>query len=109
MEVNIRWSHPSSTFLVGPSMSGKTQILDKILNSKDGLFKSESGKTIKNIVLCYLSWQETYDQWEDRGLISRKFIGIPAIDELESILLDHSTNGGRLDLLNLHKVILVLL
>ena len=43
---SIQWSTPSCTIIAGPSNSGKTSLLTKILIHKNNLFTTQNLKTI---------------------------------------------------------------
>lgn len=48
---------PFRSFLCGPSMSGKTTLLTKIIENKNTIFTEEP----KIIYYCYSTWQKSYD------------------------------------------------
>lgn len=100
MEVDVRWYHPGTTFIVGASGSGKTRITSSILHEKNDLFKSADGKTIENVILCYTSWQNIYQQWLDKGFLSKTIIGFPNLDELQSNFNKVKSHGGTLLILD---------
>ena len=100
MEVDIRWSHPGSTFIVGASGTGKTHILNSILECKDQLFKSESQKKINNVVLCYGAWQDYYDQWMSKQMISKSIEGFPSMEKLQPIFSEYKSKGGTIIILD---------
>ena len=49
---------PFRSFLCGPSMSGKTTLLTKIIKNCDKMFVEKP----KKIYYCYSIWQESYDK-----------------------------------------------
>ena len=63
---SIQWTTPSCTIIAGPSNSGKTSLLTKILKHKNQLFTSQNLKTI----LFYSQEQEIYRKWSDSGFIN---------------------------------------
>ena len=73
---DIRWESPSNCILAGPSFSGKSTILDKILRNKDTLFKRGIEK---KVILFYLSEQPIYQTWERDNLLAYKSQGTPSI------------------------------
>ena len=76
----------------GPSSSGKTTLLNKIIRVSDKLIKGQTGK---KVILFYLSEQKLYDQWEEDGLLTFKHKGIPTSTEfLEIIDLYCGKQGG---------------
>lgn len=62
--------------MCGPSSSGKTSILDKIVRRSDKLFK---GSSDKKIILFYNSDQRIYNRWQEDGLIAHKQKGVPSL------------------------------
>ena len=99
MEVDLRWNHPSTTFIVGPSMSGKSTVVGNILKNVDSLHKTEKGK-IKEKILIFRNYQDSYAAWERENLIDTKFAFFPSIEELEKIFLKNKENGGTLLILD---------
>ena len=63
---SLQWSHPSTTIVAGPSNSGKTTLISKILEHKNQLFTSSPLKT----VLFFNQPQDIYRKWLDSGLIN---------------------------------------
>lgn len=54
---------PFRAFLCGPSMSGKTTLLMKIIQNRgEMLAAGDHQTTIKNIYYCYSVWQQSYDR-----------------------------------------------
>lgn len=100
MEVDVRWQHPGTSFIVGASGTGKTHILNSILENKDNLFKSETEKKISNIVLCYGAWQDYYDQWVGKQLITKSIEGFPSMEKLQPIFSANKTKGGTILILD---------
>lgn len=100
MEIDARWPHPGSTFIAGASGSGKTHILNSILQEKDNLFKSSSNKKIRNVVLCYSAWQDFYDQWQNQRLLSRSIEGFPSLDDLQEEFTRNKYEGGTILILD---------
>ena len=52
----VRWDHPGTTLVAGPSNSGKTTLISKILQHKNDLFTRPNLKTI----LFYNQNQDIY-------------------------------------------------
>ena len=96
----MRWHHPGTTFIVGASGSGKTMITSSILKDSNTLFNSTDGKSIKNVILCYTSWQNIYQQWSDRNFLSKTIIGFPNLDDLQSSFNRFRGDGGTLLILD---------
>ncbi|KAK3744236.1 hypothetical protein QZH41_004606 [Actinostola sp. cb2023] len=53
-----RWEHPSNVMVVGPSKSGKTLFVQKMIRHRAWLFS----KPIATVVFCYGVWQSSYDE-----------------------------------------------
>lgn len=90
---DIRWESPSNCILAGPSFSGKSTILDKILRNKDTLFKRGIEK---KVILFYLSEQPIYQAWERDNLLAYKSQGTPSIAKFLEIIKFHAPSGGIL-------------
>lgn len=86
MEVDLRWDHPSTTFIVGPSMSGKSTLVEK--------------GEIKEKILIFRKYQDIYEDWERENFINTKFSIFPSIEVLEKIFLKNRSNGGTLLILD---------
>ena len=100
MEVDARWIHPGSSFIVGATGTGKTHILNNIIQDKDYLFKSASNKRIKNIILCYSAWQDVYSQWQNQGILTKTIEGFPSMDTLQENFIKNKLNGGSILILD---------
>ena len=87
---NIQWAHPSTTLLTGPSNSGKTQLLSKILKNKDNLFEGEKFQTI----LFYSHWQPIYKEWLTNGLIVHAHQGVPNTPEFKALCSYYTLANG---------------
>lgn len=100
MELDIRWDHPGSTFIAGATNSGKTHILNSILQDKNNLFKSSDGKEITNVILCYTAWQNFYTQWQEQNITTKSILGFPNLIELQQNFTKNKTKGGTLLILD---------
>lgn len=87
---SIQWSHPSSTLLSGPSNSGKTSLLTKILKNRDNLFTGSKKQTI----LFYNHWQPIYDEWVSSSLIAYSHQGVPNIEDFKSLCSYYTLEDG---------------
>ena len=68
------FKHPSNFYICGPSQSGKTEFVKKLI--KELMFDIPP----QQIVWCYKEWQTAYSQLQEREKI--KFLrGIPDQDE----------------------------
>ena len=83
MESSLLFNHPCNFFICGPSNSGKTQFVKKMIEYKENIFDIIPQK----IVWCYKEWQQAYSQLEEYPEI--KFIsGIP--DDEDELVSDIS-------------------
>ena len=72
----FEFHHPSLTLIIGPSQSGKTELLTKILNNITRMMTP-----IPDTVEYYYEfWQEGFKKLKDRGVNFKK--GLPSADEL---------------------------
>ena len=65
---SLRFPRGSTHLVVGPSASGKTYRVSKILRHKNELI--EEGEKISNIIYCYASWQPEYDKLKEDGVVT---------------------------------------
>ena len=89
---SIQWVAPSCTIIAGPSNSGKTSLLSKILIHKNNLFTTQNQKTI----LFYNQDQEIYKSWNDSGFINHSQKGVPSVADFEDIINFHSEGRGAI-------------
>jgi hypothetical protein len=87
---SIQWVHPSTTVVAGPSNSGKTTLISRILEHKNHLFTCSTLKT----VLFYNQSQEIYRKWSGAGLIDYSQKGIPRLTDFEAIAKFYSNSEG---------------
>ena len=72
----LLFKHPSNFYICGPSQSGKTEFVKKLIEHKELMFDIPS----QQIVWCYKEWQTAYSQLQEREKI-KFFRGIPDQDE----------------------------
>lgn len=89
---SIQWAAPSCTIIAGPSNSGKTSLLTKILIHKNQLFTTQNLKTI----LFYNQEQEIYKSWSDSGFINHSQQGIPSLSEFQDTTKFYSEGNGAI-------------
>lgn len=87
---SIQWSHPSTTLLSGPSNSGKTSLLSKILDNHENLFIGSKIPTI----LFYNHPQAIYNRWISSGLIAHMHKGIPPLEDFKSLCTYYTLGNG---------------
>jgi hypothetical protein len=88
----IKWSHPSSVVLSGPSNSGKTTILGRIVEENKSLYDPSPEK----IILFYREEQPVYKTWFDGGLIAEMSEGFPEREDFMIKIRDEKNRGGTL-------------
>lgn len=90
--MDVTWQHPFTCIVAGPTGSGKSTFVDKlILNASEMIFPLFS-----KIYWCYGAWQDGYDKWRGKvhfieGLPDNE--GAPSPDSL--LIIDdlmHETN-----------------
>ncbi len=70
------FQHPFTCMLAGPTMSGKTTILTKILSNTQVLID----KKIDRVIYCYARWQNSYDKMKLDNPSMEFVEGLPEID-----------------------------
>lgn len=53
-----RWEHPSNIMIVGPTKSGKTEFVRRMIRHRMWLFRP----SIRQVVFVYGIWQDSYDE-----------------------------------------------
>ena len=86
-----RFQHPSTFLISGVSNSGKTVLTRKILSNTEVLFKPEAPKYV---VLVYHTWQKTYQEMYDEGVVHLCLDQIPDTQSLRELCEEHKTSGG---------------
>ena len=72
----LLFKHPSNFYICGPSQSGKTEFVKKLIDHKELMFDIPP----QQIVRCYKEWQTAYSQLQECEKI--KFLrGLPDQDE----------------------------
>ena len=78
--LDLRLKTPFTMIMAGPSSSGKTTLLVKLLLEKKDLF-IDSPESIR---LYYSIWQDAYDNLKSRRIILDFVEGVPSQEDLES-------------------------
>ena len=91
---NLRFPLGSTHLVVGPSASGKTCRIAKILKHKDVLI--EGGPQIKNIVYCYATWQPEYDRLKEDKIVTKWINKMPSVDEFIKAVDEYKDEGGSI-------------
>lgn len=92
--VDMRFNHPSTHYLSGPSTCGKTYRACQMLKYKNSIF--HDGEKIKFVVFCYAKWQTQYDQLNDEGIVSKWIDHMPTNEEFDKLTSPHKTKGGAI-------------
>ena len=87
---SVQWDHPSTTLVAGPSNSGKTTLISKILQHKNDLFTRPNLKTI----LFYNQNQDIYKKWFNEGLIDYSSKGLPTLNDFVTTSKFYSSDQG---------------
>lgn len=78
----LQFETPSSLLVCGPSNSGKTSFVERLLENASLMFKTPP----KSILYCYGSvWQPIFDEMEKCVKNIRFFKGLPTEDEFLDI------------------------
>ena len=88
---DLRFHQPSNFLISGVSNSGKTVLTRKLLNGTDTLFRPEAPNYV---VLVYHTWQQTYQDMYDEGVINLCMNQIPDAETLREICEEHKSSGG---------------
>ena len=76
----IIFIHPFTCLIVGPTNAGKSVLLEKILINREKIIDKE----INKIIVCYRSWQPTYDVIKLLNTSTKFIEGLPQISEFDS-------------------------
>ena len=87
---SVQWDHPYTTLVAGPSNSGKTTLISKILQHKNDLFTRPNLKTI----LFYNQNQDIYKKWFNEGLIDYSSKGLPTLNDFVTTSKFYSSDQG---------------
>ena len=74
-----QFKHPFTCLIAGPTKSGKTTLLKKILTNH----KQMISHPIDRIVYCYSRWQDAFDDLQNSLSIEFKE-GLPDIEDFDS-------------------------
>jgi len=91
---DIRFQHPATHYVSGPSSSGKTFRILNLLRMKDVAFVN--GQDIKNIVIYYDSWQEAYDKIKRDCHVNHFINKMPTVEEFVQVTRPYKNKGGSL-------------
>jgi len=91
---DLRFITGATHLVVGPSGSGKTQRTAEILRLKDQII--EGGEKIRNVVFCYMVWQEEYQRLKDEGVVTRWVNKLPTSEEFKDLTRPFMHSGGSI-------------
>ena len=74
------FKHPFTCTIAGPTQSGKTWLLKRVLVYNADLFDIPP----KNITYCYSAWQTSFDSFNEISPDVKFHKGIPDIDEIDT-------------------------
>jgi ABC-type phosphate/phosphonate transport system ATPase subunit len=77
---NVIFKHPFTCMIAGPSKSGKTTLLRKILQSNQNLIHPQ----VERIVYCYSRWQDGFEKLQLTVPAIEFHQGLPDIEEFNS-------------------------
>ena len=78
------FKHPFTCTIAGPTQSGKTWLIKKILAYNSSLFDNSP----QNILYCYSTWQKSFESFGDIMPKIQFIKGIPDIDEIDISLVN---------------------
>ena len=71
--MDTRWKHPFPALIAGPTCSGKSQFVKRLLESGEAMIDGSP----QNIIWCYGMYQPAYDEMQN---------SIPNIQFVEGVL-----------------------
>ena len=78
------FKHPFTCTIAGPTQSGKTWLIKKILSYNSSLFDNSP----QNILYCYSTWQKSFESFGDIMPKIQFIKSIPDIDEIDISLVN---------------------
>ncbi len=91
---SLRFPRGSTHLLTGPSASGKTHRVSRILRLKNDLI--EDGARIRNVVFCYATWQPEYDRLKRDNVVTRWLNKMPTNSEFKELVTPYVQQGGSI-------------
>lgn len=89
---DLRIYNPSTTLVTGPSQSGKTTFIAKLIQNGEKLFKDN--RCMQNIIFFYNQWQTLYEDLQSRGV---KFYNyLPTKEDIVGMCESFKSMGGSL-------------
>ena len=94
MPFDIRFPHPFTALVVGPSNSGKTVWVSKFLKAQTDLIKSK--QPIKHVHFYYDQYQSVYGQMLRAGIVTKLIQGFPDYNQWVQSAKTYKSDGGLL-------------
>jgi hypothetical protein len=91
---DLRFKNPSSFCFIGPSSSGKTSLVMKILRNAAALF--ESPECRNNIIYFYKVWQPLYSQAKADNVVKTWISELPTIALVREHTEYYKNKGGSI-------------
>jgi Cdc6-like AAA superfamily ATPase len=91
---DMRFDHPATHFVCGPTGSGKTFRTANILTNKNNLIKN--GHKIKNIIFCYSQWQDVYEKLKSSEIVTKWVNKMPSNEEFLDLVKYDKDEGGSI-------------
>jgi hypothetical protein len=91
---DMRFVHGSTHLLSGPSGSGKSVRLCKILANKNTMIVG--GERIKNVVLAYVVWQPIYTMMKEQGIVTHFVQKKPSCEDFIALVEKYKDDGGSI-------------
>ena len=92
--VDVRFEHPSTWMIAGPSMSGKSSIVFKLLRNRQYMFKTKV--PIRRVLYFYNQWQTPFDELLKNGVVDEFISQQPSNDLITTKLEMYKDNGGSI-------------
>ena len=73
---DFKFKHPFCMMVAGPSRSGKTHWVAKLIKKRHDMIDSP----VTNVIYYYAHWQQTYDEIKDQNVLFHR--GLPSEEEL---------------------------
>jgi hypothetical protein len=87
---DVTWKVPFSAILAGPSRSGKSHFIKKLLLNMDVMYDKKPAYTI----FYYASWQDTYDEMKEAGLVDEWRNEAPSTNYISEVAAKYENLGG---------------
>ena len=77
--MDIRFIHPFTSLVAGPTGSGKTTLVKKLLQDQKFLVKPP----FRRVIYFYQVWQDIFEEMVNDGLVTEFKLGIPNKEYLD--------------------------